>query len=213
MTGIGLVLCYRKEVWLPDRWQRTERAIFTSAHIEDPGCLSESLTGDAQNADKSISMPGRKPLMLRLCPQAAVTAGFPKKGQWVRRGSESSDRTSGVTITQARRLSGWCLPTSPDRFGRQALPQIKLPTWLYGKNKSNASSIKKKWMKIRRQQDSRLIPPPKRMTPNSSNRHRYLFLYKLSGMFRTLVILQSVHSGFYFDCTISSQSPKICVVF
>lgn len=39
-------------------------------------CLSQCLRGDGQNADESISMPGGKPHMPRLCPLAAGVEGF-----------------------------------------------------------------------------------------------------------------------------------------
>lgn len=39
-------------------------------------CLRQCQRGDGQNADKSISMPGGKPHMLRLRPLAAGAVGF-----------------------------------------------------------------------------------------------------------------------------------------
>lgn len=59
---------------------------FTGGNAKSPcksgtraACLCQCLRGDGQNADKSISMPGGKPHIPRLCPLAVGALGFQHK--------------------------------------------------------------------------------------------------------------------------------------
>lgn len=131
MKRIHVIYSYRKELWLPDQWQiqtllqkrkQQERAFFTSETLA--ACLTQCLKGDGWNADKSISMLGRKPQMLRLCPLAAVAMGFPHKA------SGSGEEPDRMSATRTQFELWWAEgQRQPMKmllgFGSEPIPQIK----------------------------------------------------------------------------------------
>lgn len=67
---------YRKALAPPHKSNQRRHFLCPHKSGARAACLSQCLKGDGQNADKNISMPGRKAHMLRLCPVAAGKVGF-----------------------------------------------------------------------------------------------------------------------------------------
>lgn len=87
-------------------------------------CLTQCLKGDGWNADKSISMLGRKPQMLRLCPLAAAAVGFPHKA------SGSGEEPDLMSATRTQYELRWAEGQIQRRkmflwFGSEPIPQMK----------------------------------------------------------------------------------------